>query len=455
LPASEARQARRRVGGRRRPPLGLAPCPPAVSDPILDRLTGLHPKVIDLSLERVERLLDALGRPHQRLAPVVHVAGTNGKGSVVALMRAMLQAAGYRVQAYTSPHLVRFNERIRLADGEIAEGPLAALLEECEAANGGRPITFFEITTAAAFLAFSRDPADVLLLEAGLGGRADATNVIARPAGVVLTPISLDHQQFLGDTVEAIAGEKAAILKPGVPAVAAPQPPVPAAVIATAAARIGAPLHRAGREWSMCATPDGFRYEADGRRLALPAPSLNGPHQLVNAATAIACLDRLPAFRVDQPAIRRGLAAVRWPGRLQRLVAGPLMDRLPEGWELWLDGGHNRSAGEALAAAVEAWSDRPLHLVFGMLNSKDPKGFLAPLAAHVVGLGAVAIPGERNALPAAACRDAARAVGIPAATAASVAEALGDLVGASGPGPARILICGSLYLAGRVLAENR
>ncbi len=428
--------------------------PPAqpASEPILARLTGLHPKLIDLSLDRIERLLDRLGRPQTKLAPVVHVAGTNGKGSVVAFLGAMLEAGGYRVQAYTSPHLVRFNERIRLTDGNIAEPALAALLEECEDANGGQPITFFEITTAAAFLAFSRQPADVVLLEVGLGGRFDATNVIEPPVCTALTPISIDHQQFLGATLERIAGEKAAIMKSGVPAVVAPQEPAAAAVIERRSVRIGAPLYRAGREWSMSATADGFRYLGPAPAMELPAPALRGAHQLVNAATAIACLEHLPDLAVGAAAIRLGLATARCPGRLQRLGRGPLAAALPEGWELWLDGGHNAAAGTALAAAAETWTDRPLHLVFGMLNSKDPAGFLAPFADRAADLVAVAIPGQRNTLDADTCRDAARAAGLAATSAEGVAAAVRHLV--SGAGPARILICGSLYLAGRVLAEN-
>ena len=442
MPAADPRAAAAAAGG---------PPAPAASEPILARLTGLHPKLIDLSLDRIERLLDRLGRPQTKLAPVVHVAGTNGKGSVVAFLGAMLEAGGYRVQAYTSPHLVRFNERIRLTDGLIAEPALAALLEECEDANGGQPITFFEITTAAGFLAFSRQPADVLLLEVGLGGRFDATNVI-EPVCTALTPISIDHQQFLGTTLERIAGEKAAILKSGVPAVVAPQRPAAAAVIERRSARIAAPLYRAGREWSTAAAADGFRYRGPTSAMELPAPALRGAHQLVNAATAIACLEQLPGLTVGAAAIRLGLATARCPGRLQRLGRGPLAAALPEGWELWLDGGHNAAAGVALAAAAEAWSDRPLHLVFGMLNSKDPAGFLAPFADRAADLVAVAIPDQRNSLDANTCRDAARAAGIAATSADSVAAAVRHLV--SGAGPARILICGSLYLAGGVLAEN-
>ncbi len=430
-----------------------APQPPA-GEPILARLMDLHPKLIDLSLERIERLLAALGRPQERLAPVAHVAGTNGKGSVLAFLRAMLEAAGYRVQAYTSPHLVRFAERIRLVGGEIAEPALAALLEECEAANEGRPITFFEITTAAGFLAFSREPADLLLLETGLGGRLDATNVIERPACTVLTPISIDHQHFLGRTLERIAGEKAAIMKPAVPAVVAPQPPVVAAVIDAHAARVGASLYRAGREWSLAVTANGFRYASPARTLDLPAPALFGPHQLVNAATALACLDRLHGFRVSEAAIRTGLASARCRARMHRLTHGPHQALIPADWELWLDGGHNTAAGEALGQAVADWTDRPLYLVFGMLNTKDPAAFLAPFAGRAACLRAVAVPGETNTLDPAAGRDAARAAGIPAATAPDVAAAIGDLVSTAATGPARILICGSLYLAGRVLARN-
>ncbi|MBK4718662.1 bifunctional folylpolyglutamate synthase/dihydrofolate synthase [Azospirillum sp. YIM DDC1] len=426
----------------------------SLADPVLDRLKGLHPKVIDLSLDRVHRLLAALGHPERRLPPVVHVAGTNGKGSTLAFLRAMLEAAGLRVHVYTSPHLVRFHERIRLAGTLIDDDRLAALLEECEVANGGGPITFFEVTTVAALLAFAREPADVVLLETGLGGRLDATNVVDRPAVTAITRISYDHRQFLGDTLEAIAGEKAGIFKPGVPAVIFPQPAEEAArTLAARAEVIGAPVHG----WLVTPTDGGFRFESARRRIELPLPGLSGAHQIVNAGVALACLDHLPVV-VDDAAVRRGLAAVEWPARLQRLTRGPLVDALPAGWDLWLDGGHNDSAGEVLAVQAGRWveeePERPLLLVYGMLASKEPREFLGPLAPFVTAARTVAIPGEEASLTAEDTAAATRACGIAeSAAAADVASALQSLRGRVA-GPARVLICGSLYLAGMVLAEN-
>ena len=427
--------------------------PAAATDRVLARLTQLHPKKIDLSLGRIERLLAALGNPHDKLPPVVHVAGTNGKGSTIATLRACLEAAGLRVHVYTSPHLVRFNERIRLAGQLIEEEALLSVLEECERANRDQAITFFEITTAAAFLAFARTPADVALLEVGLGGRLDTTNVVRRPLVTAITPVSLDHQAFLGDTVRAIAGQKAGILKPGVPAVIGPQPNDAEAVIETRAFEVGAPLYRWQREWRCEPEPASMRYEGVGGRHHLPLPSLPGAHQIVNAGTAIACLEQLAGvFTVTEEAIAAGLRQVEWPARLQRLRHGPLLDMLPAGWELWLDGGHNPSAGEAIAEMAKSWSERPLYLVVGMLNTKDAAGFLRPLAPYARRLDAVTIPGEDNPLPAAAIAGAASAVGIATQEAESVAAALRNI--ASGEGPARVLICGSLHLAGIVLAEN-
>src|SRR3989440_8251721 len=315
------------------------------SDRVLARLTQLHPKKIDLSLARIERLLTALGNPQDELPPVVHVAGTNGKGSTVATLRACLEAGGYRVHAYTSPHLVRFHERIRLASRLIEEDLLLELLEECERANRGEPITFFEITTAAAFLAFARTPADVVLLEVGLGGRLDATNVVRRPAVTAITPVSLDHQAFLGDTVAAIAGEKAGILKPGVTAAIAPQPREAAAVIEARAAAVSAPLYRAQHEWRCDVLGEGMRYEGERWRLDLPLPSLIGAHQVVNSGTAVACLERLSGFDIPTEAIPRGLRHIDWPARLQLLQHGPLVDAVPPDWELWLRCGSNPLGG--------------------------------------------------------------------------------------------------------------
>jgi dihydrofolate synthase/folylpolyglutamate synthase len=424
----------------------------AASDRVLARLMQLHPKKIDLSLGRIERLLGALDNPHERLPPAIHVAGTNGKGSTVATLRACLEAAGYRVHVYTSPHLVRFNERIRLAGRLIDEDALLAVLEECERANGGEPITFFEITTAAAFLAFARTAADIVLLETGLGGRLDATNLLRRPAVTAITPVSLDHQAFLGDTVAAIAGEKAGILKPGTPAVIGPQEPDAAAVIEARAAAVGAPLFRWRREWTCEPGGSGMRYAGRVWRLDLPLPSLPGAHQIANAGTAIACLEQLRGVTLPPGAIAYGLHRIEWPARLQHLTRGPLVELLPAGWEIWLDGGHNPSAGAALAEVAAGWRDRPLDLVVGILNSKDARGFLAPLAARARSLHAVTIPGEDNPHPAADIAQTARSLGMMAAAAGSIASALHGI--AAQQGPARVLICGSLHLAGAVLAAN-
>jgi dihydrofolate synthase / folylpolyglutamate synthase len=388
------------------------------------------------------------------LPPLIHVAGTNGKGSTIAFLRAFLEAAGYRVHVFSKPHLVRFNERIRLAGTLIDDTHLASLLEECERANEGRAITYFEITTAAAFLAFARIPADILLLETGLGGRFDATNVTQRAAVAAITPVSLDHQHFLGETVAAIAGEKAGILKPGSPAVLAPQLPAASTVLEAAAKRIGAPLFRAGAEWRVDAVAGGLRYEGQRwRRLELPPPALIGPHQYVNAGVALACLDQLDGFSLRPEALASGLRGVRWPARLQHLTSGRLARHLPPGWELWLDGAHNQAAGEALArVAAENWQDRPLYLIFGMLDSHDADAFLRPLAPHVTALHALTVPGEAHALSAADAAAAAERVGIRATARSDLMDALAHAARASPPG--RMLICGSLYLAGHVLRED-
>jgi len=419
-------------------------------DTVLERLKSLHPKVIDLALGRVERLLAALDHPELALPPVVHIAGTNAKGSTVANLRAMAEAAGQRVQAYTSPHLVRFAERIYLPDGIIAEEALTALLEECEVKNGGEAITFFEITTAAAFLAFARTPADLCLLETGLGGRVDATNVLEKPALTVLTPISLDHQAFLGDTIAAIAGEKAGILKAGVPCICSAQPAEALAVIEARAKELGAPLYLQDRDWSVTETEQGICVVFGEKPLDLPKPVLIGPHQIGNAgiAVAAACLLGLP---VD--AIAKGLQTARWPARMQRLTHGPLVEVLPQGWELWLDGGHNPAAGEALAAMARShWADQPLYGVVGMLNTKDAQGFFGPLAPCFQALRSLTIPGEPNSLSAEEVAATARSRGLTAQASISAEQAVADLT--RQPGPGRILICGSLYLAGHILAEN-
>jgi dihydrofolate synthase / folylpolyglutamate synthase len=428
------------------------------SDLVLERLNKLHPKIIDLSLDRTWRLLERLDHPERRLPPVVHVAGTNGKGSVIAYLRAMLEAAGYRVHVYTSPHLVRFHERIRLAGKLIEEPALLDVLKECERINGEEAITFFEITTCAAFLEFARVPADILLLETGLGGRDDSTNVIEKPLATVLMPVSFDHMQYLGDTLAKIAFEKAGIIKRGVPAIVAPQPPEAETVFEEKAREMNAPLVRYGHEWRVEAAGDGIRFTDRAGKRDLPRPALPGDHQIPNAGAALATLPFLSGLRVDEAAQAAGLRKVEWPARLQRLTRGPLAEKLPRGWELWLDGGHNAAAGEVLADFAKHWREgivghRPLHLVFGMLNTKEPVAFLKPLAPYARDLKAVRIEGDHASLPAEEAAAAARAAGIPAETAESLGAAIERIVTRSEL-PSRILICGSLYLAGVVLAEN-
>ncbi len=414
---------------------------------------SLHPKVIDLSLGRIETLLKRLGEPHRQLPPVVHVAGTNGKGSTIAFLRAMLEAAGYRVDVYTSPHLVHFNERIRLAGRLIGDDALSALLEECETANGGDPITFFEVTTAAALLAFSRTPADILLLETGLGGRLDATNVIANPRLTIITPVSLDHQQYLGDSLREIAAEKAGILKSDVPCILARQERQADRAIAERATAISAPLSREGKDWFVRTAGDEMIFESAVATRRLPPPSLNGAHQQRNAALALAALDMLPGFTVPDGAAASGLKNAAWPARLQRLRHGPLVDLLPDGWELWLDGGHNAAAAMTIRTQTRRWRDKPLHLVMGMLNSKNPEEFLKPLEARIGQFRGIAIPGEENTLSAERLCQAAATWRMNATPSADVAGAVADLI-ASSPVPARILIAGSLYLAGTILGAN-
>ncbi|MEO1190647.1 MAG: folylpolyglutamate synthase/dihydrofolate synthase family protein [Pseudomonadota bacterium] len=422
--------------------------PAAGSDLVLERLSRLHPKVIDLTLDRVWRLLDLLGNPQERLPPVVHVAGTNGKGSTIATLRAMAEAQGLRVHVYTSPHLVRFHERVRIAGRLISEDDLIALLEECERVNGPEPITFFEITTVAALLAFTRTPADLLLLEVGLGGRLDATNVIPKPALSIITPVSMDHMAYLGDTLEKIAFEKAGILKADVPAVIAPQRPGALAVIEAQAAKVGAPLYRAGQEWDFAPTERGLRVGGQD----YPGPSLVGAHQMMNAGTAVMAAEvlgeSLPALAISATARAAGLREIDWPGRLQQVGAGALLAQIPRGWELWFDGGHNEEAGAVLGAQMEAWSDRPVHVIYGLLNSKAAADFLAPIASCATSLQAIAIPGEPNSLSA----EEAAASAPGAVPRESVEAALACLP--RGDGPARVLICGSLYLIGKLLAKN-
>lgn len=418
------------------------------SDVILERMMALHPKVIDLTLDRVWRLLDALGNPQRNLPPVIHIAGTNGKGSTQAMIRAGLEAAGKSVHAYTSPHLARFHERIRVAGDLISEADLTAVLDECYAANGGGDITYFEITTCAALLAFSRTPADFTLLEVGLGGRLDATNVVDDPVLTMITPVSMDHEQFLGDTLRKIAFEKAGIIKPGVPCIVSRQADDGMEVIEEVAQRHAAPLLAYGQQWHVGPDRDRISYQDDAGLLDLPMPNLPGAYQIMNAGAALTAL-RYLGF--DEHAAEAAVTTAFWPARMQRLKTGPLTDAAPQA-ELWLDGGHNPAAGDALAAHLQTLSERPTRLICGMLNTKDIDGYLRPLAAVTQDLTAVSIPGEASTLPAEATAEAARNVGFSADLADDVGAALAKIV-ATTP-QARVLICGSLYLAGAILREN-
>ncbi len=413
-------------------------------DGIVARLHGLHPRLIDLSLDRLITLLAKLGDPQNRLPPIIHVGGTNGKGSTCAFLRAMGEAAGMRVHVYTSPHLVRFNERIRVAGEIVSDADLFAAMEEIERINGAAPITIFEVITAAAFHLFAASPAELCVLEVGLGGRGDATNVIPPPAACAIASISLDHRELLGPTLHVIAREKAGIMKRGVPLVTGEQPDEVIAVLEAESERTGAVLLKRGRDWTIASTGAGLRFEDRRGGIDLPFPSLSGPHQYDNAGIAIAAL-RAAAVGVPNDAMARGIAAAEWPARLQRL-SGTLMSTLPDGWELWLDGGHNPGAGVALAAHLDGWRDRPVHLVVGMKQAKDSAEFLRPLIPRAASVWAVAEPEQHSALPVEAIVAASGGVARPGPL---VTDALRNIP--RGDGPARVLICGSLYLAGEVL----
>ena len=419
-----------------------------VSDAILTRLLRLHPRIIDLSLERMQRILARLGHPEKNLPPVIHVAGTNGKGSTVAFTRAIIEAAGLAAHCYTSPHLVKFHERIRIAGELIAESHLSALLEECEVANGGEPITFFEITTAAAFLAFARTPADYLILEVGLGGRLDATNVVDHPIATCITSIGLDHQQYLGETISAIAREKAGILKRGVPGVVGRMPEEARAVIEAVAEHVGATLKISGRDFDAYEQHGRMVFQDGDGLLDLPLPSLKGRHQIDNAGNAIAIIRTLRDQRVTEDHIAKGLTSATWPARLQRLKGGQLGGLVPT-CELWLDGGHNVDAGVVLADALSAMPKKPLTIIWGMLNTKDASQFFHPLAKLADTVVTLTIPGEANAIPAEQLAAIARKLGCKAMAVDTLTTAVRQ-----SPENARILICGSLYLAGHVLAAE-
>jgi len=426
--------------------------PVSRTDAILKRLLALHPKLIDLKLDRELRLLERIGNPHERLPPVIHIAGTNGKGSTLAYIRAFLEAAGRRVHVMTSPHLVRFNERIRLAGKLVSTRKLNRALELCEEANGGEPITFFEITTCAAFKLFSEVPADYLLLETGMGGRFDASNVVKHPLGTIIAPVDYDHQNFLGNSLAGIAMEKAGILKRGAKAVFGRQRDEGRAVLAREAARLGIAPLIAGEDFDGRAEDGRLVYQDEHGLLDLPPPGLAGPHQFDNAALAIAATRHF-GLPVTEAQIAEGLRHVQWPARLQP-VKGTLLGLLPEGSELWLDGGHNAHGAAALALALqEMQGKRPmkLRLIMGLMNTRKPADFLAPFAGMVEHVYGLTIPGEPNAHPAAEIVAQARAAGFEASEERSILNAL---TAAAAGGPARVVFAGSLYLAGHVLHQN-
>jgi dihydrofolate synthase / folylpolyglutamate synthase len=434
---------------------------PEPLDQLIARLSALHPRQIDLSLDRMHRLLAALDHPERGLPPVIHVAGTNGKGSTVAYLRAILEAAGLRVHVFTSPYLVRINECFRLGRHGggvlVDDDELRGTLEHCERANKGEPVTIFEIETAAAFCLFARHPADVVVLEVGLGGRLDSTNVIETPLAAVIAPVSMDHTEFLGDNLTAIAGEKAAIIKRNVPVVCAEQAPEAMAVIEAQANRMRAPIHANGQQWHVSVERGRLVYQDERGLMDLAAPKLFGRHQFDNAGLAIATLRAIDAVKISMPAFEAGIVNAEWPARMQRLVSGALVEQGPPGCEVWLDGGHNAEGGRVTAAALgdlEERVSRPLVVIAGMMANKDAGAFLANFAGLTRHIVAVPIPGHDKAMPPDRLADAARALGMRVENATSVEAALQALSRLAYEVPPRILITGSLYLAGHVLAVN-
>jgi dihydrofolate synthase / folylpolyglutamate synthase len=428
---------------------------------VIARLSALHPNRIDLGLDRMHRVLERLDHPERKLPPVIHVAGTNGKGSTLAYLRAILEAAGLRVHAYTSPYLVRINECVRLGRAGcgvlVGDDELTGALEHCERVNAAAPLTFFEAKTAAAFYLFAQHPADVLLLEVGLGGRLDSTNVVDAPLATVIAPVSMDHTEFLGDTLAAIAGEKAAIIKRNAPVISAEQAPEAMVVIEQQAKRQHAPLHAAGEQWHVGVERGRLVYQDDRGLMDLAAPKLFGRHQFDNAGLAIATLRAIDAFRIGHAAFEAGIVNAEWPARMQRLSCGALLQMGPRGCEIWLDGGHNPEGGRVAAAALgdlEERVSRPLVVITGMMGNKDATGFLANFAGLTRHIMAVGIPGQDNAMPPERLADAARSLGMRVEISEGIEAALRTLAQLAYEVPPRILITGSLYLAGHVLALN-
>jgi len=433
------------------------------ADAEIEKLMGLHPKGYDLSLDRIRRLLEVLGNPHLKLPPVIHVAGTNGKGSATAFCRALLEAQGLSVHVHTSPHLVRWHERYRIGvkggRGQIVDDAMFAdALRRVAEANGGKPITVFEILTAVTFILFSEQPADVVVLEVGLGGRFDATNVVEKPAVCIVQPISLDHQAYLGDRVELIAAEKAGIMKRGVPVVIGHQEFDGAKeVLITTAERLGCPLAVFAQDFLAYEEFGRLVYQDEFGLMDLPLPRLPGRHQIGNAATAIRAV-KAAGYTVTEEIAEKAMLSVEWPGRLQRLTEGRLVERAPQGAEIWLDGGHNPGAGEVIAEAMAAMEERqarPLHLVIGMINTKDPIGFFRAFVDIAHNVYTVPILGSDVGLDPVALAQSAAEAGLKALPMGSLGQALDAIRERSeGTVPPRIMIGGSLYLAGNVLAEN-
>jgi len=421
---------------------------------LIQRLNRHHPKVIDLSLDRINRLLELLGNPQNSLPPIVHVAGTNGKGSTLAFARAIAEAAGLKVHVYTSPHLIKFNERIRIAGKLINDQDLLNLMTEVEYINDGRPITFFEITTAIALLAFSRTPGDLVLLETGLGGRLDATNVITRPTVTALTPISYDHAGFLGEDLTHIARQKAGIIKRGIPCITTKQNPSVIKVIENIADDMDAPLSIEDKEWWVAIKGERMSIISPEGQITPPLPNLIGPHQIQNAGLAIITLAELGDKRINRKAVDTGITNAEWPARMQRLTSGPLCAQLPNDWELWLDGGHNPAAGVAIASTLQDLTDNPIHVITGLINTKKPAAFLAPLIKYTKSLTAVNIVGSDASFNADEIFMVAKKMGFQAKTANSITDALKNIISVE-KSPSKVLICGSLYLAGNVLKENK
>ena len=429
-----------------------------ISRKLIERLEQLHPKIIDLSLDRLNNLLNALDNPQKRLPPIIHVAGTNGKGSTIAILRSIQNAAGLSIHAYTSPHLVHLNERFIIAGKEITEKSLIQTLTECENANAGAEITFFEIITAAGLLAFSKIKADLLLLEVGLGGRFDATNVVSNPILSIITPISLDHQQYLGDTLEKIAYEKAGILKEKRPAIIGQQGPEALKVIKLKAEETGSPLFIFQRDWNITETKSAIKFEVEGSTSYFEKPNLKGIHQIQNAGIAIAATHYLKeVLPIKNGSIDQGLLTVKWPARLQKINEGPLINILPTNVELWIDGGHNQNASLLIAHTIRNWKIKnpclSIHMVFGCLSNREIKALLQPFIDIIDLVQTVRIPEQANSASRELVAHTAKSMGFRANPADTVTKAIKNIISLSA-GKRLILIYGSLYLSGSVLADN-